>query len=112
MRWESDTQMKCKECCGDGYNLRIIKKGNGYTTERVTCEHCNGTGEVQMTELKLKPCPFCGGEAKTGRIFGHETVFCTECDACILPSPYNSFANTDKELDESIKMWNARVVAE
>ena len=45
--------MKCKECCGDGYNLRIIKKGNGYTTERVTCEHCHGTGEVEMTEPKL-----------------------------------------------------------
>ena len=54
--------MKCNECCGDGYNLRIIKKGNGYTTERVTCEHCNGTGEVQTTETKLKPCPFCGNE--------------------------------------------------
>ena len=44
--------MKCKECCGDGYNLRIIKKGNGYTTERVTCEHCNGTGEVSAMTYK------------------------------------------------------------
>lgn len=61
-----------------------------------------------MKKIKLKPCPFCGGEAKVGRIFGHETVFCTGCDACILPSPYNSFANADNELDESIKMWNKR----
>ena len=45
--------MRCKECCGDGYNLRIVKKGNDYTTERVTCEHCHGTGEVEMTEPKL-----------------------------------------------------------
>ncbi len=41
--------MKCKECCGNGYNLRIVKKGDDYTTERVTCEHCNGTGEVNAT---------------------------------------------------------------
>ena len=46
--------MKCNECCGDGYNLRIIKKGNGYTTERVICEHCNGTGEVQTTDTMTK----------------------------------------------------------
>lgn len=65
-----------------------------------------------MTEPKLKPCPFCGGEAKVGRIFGHDTVYCSECDACILPSPYNSFANTEKELGKSIETWNKRVVAE
>jgi hypothetical protein len=59
-----------------------------------------------MTELRK--CPFCGGEAKIGRIFGHESVYCTKCDACILPSPYD----TEDELNKSIEAWNKRVPQE
>ena len=92
--------MKCKECCGDGYNLRIIKKGNDYTTERVTCEHCHGTGEIEMTEPKLKPCPFCGGKAESWESpFCVWKVFCTECGASIT-------LNTDENADV---LWNKRV---
>ena len=56
-----------------------------------------------MTELRR--CPFCGGEAKIGMIFGHKSVYCTKCDACILPSTY---ADKD-ELKKSIEAWNRRV---
>ena len=57
-----------------------------------------------VEQQELKRCPFCGGEAKIGRIFGHESVYCTKCDACILPSPYD-----DKdELKKSIEAWNKR----
>ena len=93
--------MKCKECCGDGYNLRIIKKGNGYTTERVTCEHCNGTGEVQTTETKLKPCPFCGGEASMYIAYDDGYYVC--CDECGCGLPVY---NTE---EEAIEAWNKRV---
>lgn len=37
--------MKCSKCCGDGWNLRITKKGDGYATEKITCEYCHGTGK-------------------------------------------------------------------
>ena len=92
--------MKCNECCGDGYNLRIIKKGNGYTTERVTCEHCNGTGEVQTTETKLKPCPFCGGEASMYIAYDDGYYVC--CDECGCGLPVY---NTE---EEAIEAWNRR----
>lgn len=96
--------MKCKECCGDGYNLRIIKKGSGYTTERVTCEHCNGTGEVQMTEPKLKPCPFCGREpfyVADGKVI---------CICGAMMQSFNEWKPFTEQ--EAIDRWNKRVVAE
>ena len=87
---------------------------------KIKCDYCKfvedcvdyGWDGCRKFTPKLKRCPFCGSEAKIGRIFGHDTVYCSECDACILPSPYNSFANTEKELGKSIETWNKRVVAE
>lgn len=54
-----------------------------------------------MTEPKLKPCPFCGGEADawTDPFFYVWKVFCTECGANIL-------SNTDEYADV---LWNRRV---
>ena len=93
--------MKCNECCGDGYNLRIIKKGNGYTTERVTCEHCNGTGEVQNEQPKLKPCPFCGGEAEMFPYYFNEWhIGCGKC-SCDM--------GVFDTKEEAIEAWNKRV---
>ena len=54
-----------------------------------------------MSEEKLKPCPFCGGEADawTDPFFYVWKVFCTECGANILSS-------TDEYADV---LWNRRV---
>lgn len=55
---------------------------------------------VSEHEEKLKPCPFCGGRARTGTDGeeGH-TVFCTSCKV-----------ETDSYADErtAIEIWNRR----
>lgn len=53
-----------------------------------------------MIEIKLKPCPFCGGEAKIiGAIGAVFWARCTECGA-----------ETQSELSEqqAAELWNGR----
>lgn len=50
---------------------------------------------------KLKPCPFCGGEAKVMKMGYPHWVYCLECGAKV-------HGGTTKEKD-SIKAWNRRV---
>ena len=52
-----------------------------------------------MSEIKLKPCPFCGGEAKIISGYGKYAITCKGCDAM---SP-----NTYTEIDAA-KAWNKR----
>lgn len=57
-----------------------------------------------MTETKLKPCPFCGGEAE---IIGEDEMYqviCMECDGSI-----DRFFDTP---EEAAKDWNTRTPAE
>lgn len=53
-----------------------------------------------MSEIKLKPCPFCGGEAKIIGAIG--AVFCARCTEC--------GAETQSELSEqqAAELWNRR----
>ena len=51
-----------------------------------------------MTELK--PCPFCGAEAKITLFLGRNAICCTNCDAAM-------FGNY-KEKDTIIIEWNRR----
>lgn len=50
---------------------------------------------------KLKPCPFCGGEAKVQRFPRNYSVYCTECGARTM-----SFKPTE---EEAVEDWNRRV---
>lgn len=54
-----------------------------------------------MEELKLKPCPFCGGKAEykelIGKYFKIYSVRCT-CGACRI----------GKSKDDAIEIWNGR----
>lgn len=50
-----------------------------------------------MTE-ELKPCPFCGGEAKI--IEWENDIYCGGC--------YVSMGKGANSLDEQIKLWNQR----
>ena len=53
-----------------------------------------------MSKTKLKPCPFCGGEAKLKTAVGEYWVLCPTCKASS-----DSISN-----DETIvKQWNTRV---
>ena len=49
---------------------------------------------------KLKPCPFCGGEAKIMKMGYPHWVYCLECGAKV-------HGGTTSEKD-SIKAWNRR----
>ena len=51
--------------------------------------------------MKLKPCPFCGGEAKVSLFLGNYGVACTECLGAILPA--RKMTKT-----EAIEEWNTR----
>ena len=54
-----------------------------------------------MTEQKLKPCPFCGGEAEVwvSNITEREVIYCEVCDARIMKP----------NEQEAIASWNKRV---
>lgn len=54
-----------------------------------------------MSEITLKNCPFCGGEAKQCKIFGRNGVACKEC-FCEMRGWLDS---TPEEMAEA---WNRR----
>ena len=51
-----------------------------------------------MSEIKLLPCPFCGGEAKFGT-FNHFWIECTNCE---METPYM------ENEEELVALWNTR----
>ena len=65
--------------------------------------------------IKLKPCPFCGGEAyarfATDRrsTFGYASVECKKCGA--VPYVHQAYGGLTKEeaIKGVVKAWNRRV---
>ena len=55
-----------------------------------------------MDEIKLKPCPFCGGEAEINMIYGTYFVGCSNCHAGIIP------IYEEMSLDKKVEEWNRR----
>lgn len=53
-----------------------------------------------MTEQKLKPCPFCGGEASI--YVAYDDGYCVCCDECGCCLPVY---NTE---EDAIREWNRR----
>lgn len=56
-----------------------------------------------VREYKLKPCPFCGGEAEINMIYGTYFVGCSNCHAGIIP------IYEEMSLDKKVEEWNRRV---
>ncbi len=55
-----------------------------------------------MTEQKLLPCPFCGGEAEAIQVYATEWyVECTKCPCTMIGGYYTE--------EEAIEAWNTRV---
>lgn len=52
-------------------------------------------------DIKLKPCPFCGGKAKPNLYLGNYAITCTDCLGMI--APYRG-----QTLEEAIDAWNRR----
>ena len=63
---------------------------------------------AENTKLKLKPCPFCGGEAKVyDKGYGHDHkgfVVCA-CGAQMVYQYDGNFISTE----EAVKNWNRRI---
>lgn len=60
-----------------------------------------------MSEIKLKPCPFCGGEAKVGYAindYNRWGVSCNIC-GCVVEVGFGEYDDTP---EEAIKAWNRR----
>lgn len=56
-----------------------------------------------MSEVKLKPCPFCGGEAEICNIYDHRrSVRCHKCWA-------KSVFVDESDIKEAVEAWNKRV---
>ena len=58
-----------------------------------------------MKNFKLKPCPFCGGEASVWSIGGSE-FYCIECDNEECGCVYGE--NMQLSFEEVIEEWNKR----
>lgn len=54
-----------------------------------------------MENVRLKPCPFCGGKAKLSLFFSNYHVTCTECLGGTWPEKGMS-------KEEAIAVWNSR----
>lgn len=64
-----------------------------------------------MTEAKLKPCPFCGGEATL--IYADDKTWQVVCDSCGSCSDYyDEEWNPDNppEGNEAASAWNNRMI--
>ena len=80
----------------------------------MSCEDMRGSENVE--EIKLKPSPFCGGEAEWYRtkrdkrkVFGiyHmiATIKCKSCTAEVHQAGYDA----DKAFENAANIWNKRV---
>ena len=62
-----------------------------------------------MAEIELKPCQFCGGEAKydefarNGATYGY--VYCVDCK---IGTPRFNILTHKGRMDAAVKRWNSR----
>lgn len=62
-----------------------------------------------MSDTKLKPCPFCGGEAKLRKLNKDRGYFvlCSKC-GCRTPYFKYRYAPIDDLREDAIDTWNTR----
>lgn len=62
-----------------------------------------------MSDTKLKPCPFCGGEAKLRKLNKDRGYFvlCSKC-GCRTPYFRYRYAPIDDLREDAIDTWNTR----
>lgn len=59
-----------------------------------------------MTEIKLKPCPFCGGEDVHITDAWPHYPYCLGCGAVVRKTPY---ACGEEGIKQAAQRWNRRV---
>ena len=68
--------------------------------------------QIERQKIKLKPCPFCGGEARLRKHQKLEHTWYVQCKNCGIRTvnsvqvPYESWKNTMKY---PVDQWNTRV---
>ena len=99
-------EQKCPNCNGGGVIQEYDELDRYHVLE---CGRCNGSGVIDTN--KLKPCPFCSGEADIHECADFDSdmlkvvyggmcgVHCTQCSISTLPY--------DSE-QEAIEAWNRR----
>ena len=68
------------------------------------------TERMKISEIALKPCPFCGGKVSMTYNTG-ESAFCIWHDGaeCVLEEPFKIDVACAKSFAEAAKAWNRRV---
>jgi Lar family restriction alleviation protein len=67
--------------------------------------------DMPKEDIELKPCPFCGGEAKihTRESFPQIYYAYAECSQCLSTSPTVSAGDTEQKKKRAAEFWNTRV---
>ena len=109
-----ETDLKKCPFCGSEAYLSCSKDGKTFYAGCRNSDCCDnryfGSAEeavlkwnTRKKHYKLKPCPFCGGKAETGKLNDINDypyfVECVKCDAA-----FRSFESEK----EAVKMWNTR----
>lgn len=55
---------------------------------------------------KLKPCPYCGGEAFVKELLGHQYIECKHKSRCLIAP--NTWLQSSQPLRKQIRAWNRR----
>ena len=61
-----------------------------------------------MSEIELKPCPFCGGKAKFKAIGAHKTAITVGCTTCCASSKIILISAEYCANEHAAKDWNQR----
>lgn len=65
---------------------------------------------ADVARLQLKPCPFCGGEARAcpDTSYGAAIVFCPDGNDCPVNPQAEAELDVGETLDDAVRRWNTR----
>ena len=67
-----------------------------------------GKERWRMSEIKLKPCPFCGGKAETVYAPNDINRWGVQCKSCGCTVEVEEWKGVEDTKENAIKAWNRR----